>query len=84
MINWGKLSDDNAIVLSTSVITDAYNEIATWRKKVSLVPYGEVGRDLIDQVTLHIKGAVSRNTAKLENYKMPFNLREHKNNHLKH
>ena len=54
MINWGKRSDGNAIVISTSVITDAYNEIATWRKNVFLVPYGKVGRDFIDQVTLHI------------------------------
>ena len=54
MINWGKRSDANAIVISTSVITDAYNEIATWRKNVFLVPYGKVGRDFIDQVTLHI------------------------------
>ncbi|XP_073231425.1 uncharacterized protein [Porites lutea] len=36
------------------VITDAYNEIATWRKNVFLVPYGKIGRDFIDQVTLHI------------------------------
>ena len=27
MINWGKRGDGNAIVISTSVITDAYNEI---------------------------------------------------------
>ena len=54
MINWGKRSDGNAIVISTSVITDAYNEIATWRKNVLLVPYGKAGRDFIDQVTLHI------------------------------
>ena len=54
MINWGKRSDGNEIVISTSVITDAYNEIATWRKNVFLVPYGKVGRDFIDQVTAHI------------------------------
>ena len=76
MINWGKRSDGNAIVISTSVITDAYNKIATWRKIVFLVPYGKVGRDFFDQVTLHIKGAVSRNSAKLGNYKMPVKLRE--------
>ena len=49
MINWGKRSDGNAIVISTSVITDAYNEIATWRKNVFLVPYGKIGRNFIDQ-----------------------------------
>ena len=40
--------------MSTSVIIDADNKIATWRKNVFLVPYGKVGRDFIDQVTLHI------------------------------
>ena len=30
MINWGERGDGNAIAISTSVITDAYNEIATW------------------------------------------------------
>ena len=54
MINWGKRSVGNAIVISTSVITDAYSEIATWRKNVFLVPYGNAGRDFIDQVTLHV------------------------------
>ena len=54
MINWGKRSDGNAFVTSTSVITDSYIQITTWRKNVFLVPYGEVGRDFIDQVTLHI------------------------------
>ena len=41
------LSCGNAIVISNSVITYAYNEIATWRKNVFLVPYGKVGRDLL-------------------------------------
>ena len=54
MINWGKRSDGNAFVISTSVIADSYIQIATWRKNVFLVPHGEVGRDFIDQVTLHI------------------------------
>ena len=54
MINWAKRSDGNAIVISTSLITDAYNEIASWRKNVFLVPYGKVVGDFIDQVTLHI------------------------------
>ena len=54
MINWRKRSDGNAFVLSTSVITDSYIQIATWRKNVFLVPYGKVGKDFIDQVTLHI------------------------------
>ena len=53
-IKWGKRIDDSEIILQTSVITDAYNEIVTWRKNVFLVPYGKTGRDFIDQVTSHI------------------------------
>lgn len=53
-INWGKRSDGTIIVLSSSSIIDAYNEIVTWRKNAFLVPYGKIGRDFIDQVTLHI------------------------------
>jgi hypothetical protein len=40
MINWGKGSDGRTIVISTSDITDAYDEITTWKKNVFLVPYG--------------------------------------------
>ena len=55
-IKWGKRIDGSEIILQTSVITDAYNEIVTWRKNVFLVPYGKTGRDLSsrDQVTSHI------------------------------
>lgn len=53
-IKWGKRIDGSDIVLQASVITDAYNEIVTWRKNVFLVPYGRIGRDFIDQVTSHI------------------------------
>ena len=56
MINWGKRGDGSAIFIPTSIITDAYNEIATWRKNIFLLPYGKVGRDFIDQITLHING----------------------------
>ncbi|CAB4008847.1 Hypothetical predicted protein, partial [Paramuricea clavata] len=35
-------------------INDAYDEITTWRKNVFLVPYGKIGRDFIDQITMHI------------------------------
>ena len=55
MINWRKRSDGSAIVIPISIIPDAYNEIATWRKNVFLVPYGKVGRDFINQITFHIK-----------------------------
>lgn len=54
MITWGIRSDGSLIVIPTSIITDAYNEIVTWRKNVFLVPYGKIGREFIDQVTLHI------------------------------
>ena len=54
MITWGIRSDGSHIVIPTSIITDAYNEIVTWRKNVFLVPYGKIGREFIDQVTLHI------------------------------
>ena len=30
------------------------NEIVTWRKNVFLVPYGKIGRNFIDQITLYI------------------------------
>ena len=40
--------------MPTSTIADAYNEIVTWRKNVFLVPYGKIGREFIDEVTLHI------------------------------
>ena len=53
-IKWGKRSDGSEIVLQTSVITDAYNEIVTRKKNVFLVPYGRIGRDFIDQITSHI------------------------------
>ena len=50
----GKRIDGSDIVLQALVITDAYNEIVTWRKNVFLVPYGRTGRDFINQVTSHI------------------------------
>ena len=54
MITWGKRDDGSLVVLSTSLITDAYNEIVKWKKNAFLVPYGKIGREFIDQVTLHI------------------------------
>ena len=51
---WGKRSDASKIVLSSSTITNAYNEIVRWKKNVFLVPYGKIGREFIDQVTSHI------------------------------
>ena len=54
MITWGTRSDGSLIVIPTSIITDAYNEIVTWKKNAFLVPCGKTGREFIDQVTLHI------------------------------
>ena len=51
MITWGTRSDGSLIVIPTSIVTDAYNEIVTWRKNVFLVPYGKTGKEFIDQVT---------------------------------
>lgn len=54
LINWGKRKDGSSIVIPSSIIIDAYDEIARWKKNVFLVPYGKIGRDFIDQVTSHI------------------------------
>ena len=54
LINWGKRNDGSTIVLSSSTIINAYNEIVRWKRNVFLVPYGKIGRDFIDQVTSHI------------------------------
>ena len=55
LINWGKRNDGSTIVLSSSTIIIAYNEIVRWKKKNAfLVPYGKIGRDFIDQATSHI------------------------------
>ena len=54
-ITWGTRSDGTrSVVIPTSIITDAYNEIVTWRNNVFLVPYGKTGKEFIDQVTSHI------------------------------
>ena len=48
------ISDGSVIMLNTSLIDRAYNEITTWQKNIFLVPYGKNGRDFIDQLTKHI------------------------------
>ena len=50
----GRRSDGVEIMLNTSSIDTAYNEITTWRKNMFLVPYGKTGRDLIERLTKHI------------------------------
>lgn len=54
MITWGTRSDGSLTVIPTTIITDPYNEIVTWRKNVFRVPYGKTGKEFIDQVTSHI------------------------------
>lgn len=54
LINWGKQNDGSTIILSSSTIRNAYNEIFRWKRNVFLVPYGKIGREFIDQVTSHI------------------------------
>ena len=52
-VHWGR-SDGVEIMLNTSSIDTAYNEITTWRKNTFLVPHGKTGRDFIEQLTKHI------------------------------
>ena len=51
---WGRGKDGNIIYITDTTILEAYEEITTWKKNVFLVPYGKIGRDFIDQITLHI------------------------------
>lgn len=53
-VHWGRRSDGVEMMLNTSSIDTAYNEITTWRKNTFLVPYGKTGRDFIEQLTKHI------------------------------
>ena len=53
-VNWGRKGDGEMIMLDSSLIVKAFNEIITWRKYSFLVPYGKTGRDFIDQITKHI------------------------------
>ena len=40
--------------MTTSTIANAYEEITRWRKNTFLVPYGKIGKEFIDQLTMHI------------------------------
>ena len=40
--------------MTTSTIANAYDEITRWRKNTFLVPYGNTGKEFIDQLTMHI------------------------------
>ena len=52
-VKWGKVNGVD-ITVSMNVINEAYNEVVYWRKKVFLVPYGKIGKDFIDEITLLI------------------------------
>ena len=41
MVEWGKDGNGAPILIQTSGITEAYNEIIPWRKNLFLVPYGK-------------------------------------------
>ena len=55
-VTWDRNSDGEIITISSSLIDGAYNEMTTWRKSTFLVPYGKIGRDIIDQLSKHING----------------------------
>ena len=73
----GIRSDSSLIVIATSIISDAYNEIVTWRKNVFLVPYGKIGRKFIGQVTLHINEWKSSSDNQHISLKAAFVLLDH-------
>ena len=50
----GRKSDRAEIWVNTTTIVNAYNEVTTWQKNTFLVPYGKIGRDVIDQLAKHI------------------------------
>ena len=54
MVEWVKDGNGAPILIQTSDITEAYKELMSWRKNVFLVPYGKLGRDYIDQLTMNI------------------------------
>ena len=53
-IFWSFDPDGVSIIIPTSTIASAYNEIVTWKKNVFLVPYGRTGMDFIDELTSRI------------------------------
>ncbi len=54
VIEWGKSDNGSTIFIQTASIINAYDEIISWKKNVFLVPYGRIGRDFIDLLTMHI------------------------------
>ena len=54
LIKWGNTNGVD-ILISTSLIDNAYYEIVFWRKNTFLAPYGKVGREFIDVLSNLIK-----------------------------
>ena len=54
IFQWGHKLNGEIIWANTTTIHNAYNEITRWRKNTFLVPYGKIGRNFIDQLTMHI------------------------------
>ena len=53
LVKWGKVNGVD-ITVSMNVINEAYNEVVYCRKNLFLVPYGKIGKDFIDELTLLI------------------------------
>ena len=53
LVKWGK-GNGVVITVSTNAINEAYNEVVYWRKNLFLIPYGKIGKDFIDKLTLLI------------------------------
>ena len=53
-IEWGKSEDGSPILIQTSTIINAYDEIILWKKNVFFVLYVKIGREFIEQLTIHI------------------------------
>ena len=54
LIEWGKTDNGSPISIQTSSIINAYDEIISWKNNVFLLPYGKIGREFIDQLSMHI------------------------------
>ena len=54
VIEWGKSDNGSTIFIQTASIVNACDEIISWKKNVFLVPYGRIGRDFVDLLTMYI------------------------------
>ena len=51
---WGRNTNEGIIRMTTSTIANAYDEITRWPKNTFLVAHGKIGKEFIDQLTMHI------------------------------